>query len=190
MRSNWAGALLLAVACTAPLVAQPPEEPAAGEATPAELIRQEQDSESLRWVGTVRARLSYPQRFSVGLGAMAAPQPAEHECIAVCHYRGLIAQIEPGISGGQFSIGWARLVAERRRDAPLLTDVYVGWGIRAAVLRTWGNSGLTPEEQTLAGIEGQFSVARVGFSLGVMYRLSPDHERSRYLVTAGIGWGF
>lgn len=190
MRSNWAAALPLAVACSAPLVAQPAEEPAAGAASPAALVRQEQDSESLRWVGTVRARLSYPQRFSVGLGTLAAPRPAEHECVEVCLYRGLIAQIEPGISGGQFSIGWARLVADRRGAAPLLTNVYVGWGLRATLLRTWGDSGLTPEEQTLAGIEGQFSVARVGFSLGVMYRLSPDHERSPYLVTGGLGWGF
>lgn len=190
MRSNWVGALLLAVACTAPLVAEPLEEPAASETPLAELIRQEKDSESLRWVGIIRARLSYPQRFSVGLGAMAAPQPAEHECIEVCLYRGPIAQIEPGISGGQISFGWARLVADRRREGPFLTDVYIGWGIRAAVLRTWRNSGLTPEEQTLVGIEGQVSVARVGFTLGVMYRLSPDHERSRYLVVGGIGWGF
>jgi len=141
-------------------------------------------------VGTLRARLSYPQIASVGVGALWAAQPEDHECVEVCHYRGLIMQAEPGLSGGQFSVGWGRLVADRRRDGPFLTDVYVGWGLRAAVLRTWGDSPLDPEDQTLVGLEGQAAVARVGFTLGVMRRISPEQGGGRTVVTGGIGWGF
>jgi len=43
--------------------------------------------------------------------------------------------------------------------------------------------------RTFAGAELDFSVARVNFGLGLLYRISNGSERP-WLVTGGIGWGF
>jgi hypothetical protein len=165
------------------------EEPGTSSSI-ADQLRDEQQRRARRWVGAARARITYPQKVSVGLGFLTAKMPADYACDSVCQYRGLILEVEPGVAGGQVSMGYARVVAESRGNPAFLTDVYVGWGVRGAVLRTWGDSPLTPEDQTLVGIEGQFTIARVGFSLGVFYRVSPEAGSNSTRITGGIGWGF
>jgi len=64
-----------------------------------------------------------------------------------------------------------------------------GFGAKALVMRTWGDSPLTPQDQTLAGVEGEFTVARVNFSLGILRSLADDRD-DPWVVTGGIGWGF
>ncbi len=65
----------------------------------------------------------------------------------------------------------------------------MGFAVKAALLRTWGNATLDPPGQTFAGVEGAFTVTRVNFSLGLFGRLSDRGDRD-WLATAGIGWGF
>ena len=157
----------------------------------AEQVRADVDATSLRWLGTARARFSTPLEFSVGVGALVARLPDSHDCVEFCEYRGLVLQAEPGTAGGQLGVGFARLMSRSRPASPFLTDVYVGWGARAVVLRTWGDSGLDPRAQTLAGVEAQFTLVRFSFSAGVLRRISSSHDDAdRFVYTAGIGWGF
>ncbi len=157
----------------------------------AERVRADVDATSLRWLGTARARYSTPLQFSIGVGALVARLPDSHDCVEFCEYRGLVLQVEPGTAGGQLGVGFARLMSRRRPSSPFLTDVYVGWGARAVVLRTWGDSGLDPRAQTLAGLEAQFTLVRFSFSAGVMRRISSAHDDAdRFVYTAGFGWGF
>ena len=157
----------------------------------AEQVQAEVDETSLRWLAITRVRYSTPLEFSVGAGAVVARVPASHECVAFCEFRGFVAQLEPGLAGGQFGIGYARLVGTRKPRTAFLNNVYVGWSARAVLVRTWGDSKLDPARQTLAGFEGQFALPRITFNLGVLRRISSAHEDAdRYLYTAGIGWGF
>ena len=154
-------------------------------------MRADVDATSLRWFGTARARYSTPLQFSIGVGALVTRLPDSHDCVEFCEYRGLVLQAEPGTAGGQLGVGFARLMGRRRPSSPFLTDVYVGWGARAVVLRTWGDSGLDPSVQTLAGLEAQFTLVRFSFSAGVMRRISSAHDDAdRFVYTAGFGWGF
>jgi hypothetical protein len=98
-------------------------------------------------------------------------------------------QIEPGLTGGQLSAGWARVLGEKKNNKFFLHDVYVAFGAKAVLMRTWGDSPLHPQDQTLAGVEGEFTIARVNFSLGLLRSLA-DRPEDRWVITGGLGWGF
>jgi len=108
----------------------------------------------------------------------------------VCDMRGMVAQIEPGLAGGQASLGFARVIAQAGEFERVLSKFYLAYGVKAALLRTWGDSPLNPEHQTLAGIEGEFSIDRVNFRLGVFHRISNIGSKEGITVTGGLGWGF
>ena len=177
----------LLVAPWMPARAEPPPPPA--EITVETVAAYDADLER-RVVGIWRVRLSHPQKLSLGLTAMLSRQPADYECVATCLYRGWRIQAEPGLAGGQLSVGWASLVGDRKRKKHFLTDVYLGYGVRATLLRTWGDAGVTPADQTFAGLEADFTVTRVNFSLGLMHRVSSGSAEEDWIVTGGMGWGF
>ena len=188
-----AGALalgLLALPATAREVGDDPSaEPSSSEI--ADRVRADVDETSLRWLGIARVRYSTPLEFSAGGGAILARMPASYDCTTFCEYRGFVAQIEPGSAGGQLGVGYARVIAARKPRFAFLNNVYVGWGARAVLVRTWGDSELDPARQTLAGFEGQFALPRITFNVGVLRRISSAHQDAdRYVYTAGIGWGF
>lgn len=154
-------------------------------------VQADVDETSLRWLGIARVRYSIPLEFSAGGGAVLARMPASYDCATFCEYRGFVAQIEPGSAGGQLGLGYARVIATPKPRSAFLNNVYVGWSARAVLVRTWGDSGLDPARQTLAGFEGQFALPRITFNLGVLRRISSAHEDAdRYVYTAGVGWGF
>lgn len=142
-----------------------------------------------RWYGLTRLRWSYPQKFSAGFGAMLVEQPKDADCSTGCMVHGWHFEVEPGLYGVQGSVGWGKLVAETGRTKRLLHTVYFGWALRGVVLRTWGDSPLKPQSQTLAGLEVDFSIIRLNFSAGVMRSLSAQTNRE-WVYTVGMGWGF
>jgi len=136
------------------------------------------------------ADLSYPKRVSGSLAVLFASVPTYLDCRGVCDMRGMVAQIEPGLAGGQASLGFARVIAQAGEFERVLSKFYLAYGVKAALLRTWGDSPLNPEHQTLAGIEGEFSIDRVNFRLGVFHRISNIGSKEGITVTGGLGWGF
>lgn len=180
--------LVLAAACGAGR-AQAEDE----TASPADLTRQleahDRDLETRR-VGLLRLRLSYPQRLSGAVGLMRVRQPADYDCTTVCDYRGPFVQVEPGMAGIQLGAGYAVLVGERRRNEHYLASVYVGFGIKGVIARTWDPGSLDPPDQTLVGVEGAFTITSVNFSLGLLRSVSSGPVDERWVVTGGLGWGF
>jgi hypothetical protein len=154
-----------------------------------QILKEERDS-VLRIVGLGRLRVSHPQRTSVAVGAMLARQPTTYDCTAVCEYKGLYLQAEPGYSGGRISAGYAVLMGEKGNNERFLSKVYMGYGVKGALLRTWNSAALTPSDQTLLGIEGDFTIIGVNFSVGLFRHVGAGDPDDPWVLSGGIGWGF
>lgn len=137
---------------------------------------------------TLRVRFAWPQQAAFAPGILFHRQPADFDCRGICSYRGAQAQVEVGTGGVQVAAGWSRLVGETDEDGMLLNRVYMGFGVRGALLRTFAGSPFDPEPRTLAGVEGAWTAARISLTLAV-YR-SVDGRRGRFVVGGGVGWGF
>ncbi len=144
----------------------------------------------LRVFGLVGAFLDRPKTVSGTIGALLAHPRATDDCHSVCLMSGGYLQLEGGLHGAQLSLGYASLVGETGPGRRWITSALLGAGLEAALLRTWAGSPLTPEAQTLAGLEGQIAVAHVGFRLGVFHRVSGARDGSPWVVTAALGWGY
>jgi len=164
-----------------------PDPPTADQAM--QQVRDELASVEDRWYGITRARWSYPQKYSVAMGAILTEQRKDADCSNPCMMHGWHFEVEPGLYGVQGSVGWGKLVAEAGSSGRLMHTVYLGWAFRGVVLRTWGDSPLMPTAQTLAGVEASFSLLRLNYSIGVLRSLSSKAD-SDWVFAAGIGWGF
>ena len=152
-------------------------------------VEEELNTLERRWYGLMRFRWSYPQKFSAGLGAVVVQQPRDLDCAVSCMLYGWHFGIEPGLYGIQGSVGWGKLVGETGRSRRFIHTVSYGWAVRGVVMRTWGESPLTPQSQTLVGLEADYNVLRVNLSVGVMRSLSSEAFHD-WVFTAGIGWGY
>lgn len=146
-----------------------------------------------RWYGLMRIRWQDTQLFSAGLGAMRVQQPRDSNCSIGCALQGWHFEVEPGLYGIQAGVGWGKLVGETGRTKRLVHTVHFGWNVRGVVLRTWGDSSLYPQAQTLAGIEASISIVRLNVSAGLLRSLysGPGEEFGEdWVITTGFGWGF
>lgn len=175
-----------------------PGNPANNPQTTARTRALEQVSEELsdlewRWYGLMRIRWQDTQLFSAGLGAMRVKQPRNSNCSIGCALQGWHFEVEPGLYGIQAGVGWGRLVGETGRTKRLVHTVHFGWNVRAVVMRTWGDSSLYPQSQTLAGMEASISIVRLNISAGLLRSLysGPGEEYGEdWVITTGFGWGF
>ncbi len=142
-----------------------------------------------RGVGLLRVRAGYPQIASAALSALVVREPADCQCANFCALRGFHAQLDVGITAATLSAGYASIDARRRLGWPFATAVFLGYGLRAALMRSYAPSSLVPPVATYGGVEGSFSIAHVSFTLGCLRRLDSG-EGGHWLWTGGIGWGF
>lgn len=178
--------------------ANPPGEPAPTPQTTEtaralDQVREELTDLETRWYGLMRIRWQDTQLFSAGLGAMRVKQPRNTNCSTGCALQGWHFEVEPGVYGIQAGLGWGRLVGETGRTKRLVHTVHFGWNVRGVVMRTWGDSSLYPQSQTLAGVEASLSIIRMNISAGLLRSLysGPGEEYGDdWVVTAGFGWGF
>ena len=168
--------------------------PQTTEQTPAlDQVREELGNLETRWYGLMRIRWQDTQLFSAGLGAMRVKQPRNSNCSIGCAIQGWHFEVEPGLYGIQAGVGWGKLVGETGRTRRLVHTVHFGWNVRGVVLRTWGDSSLYPQSQTLAGIEASLSIVRLNISAGLLRSLysGPGEEFGEdWVITTGFGWGF
>lgn len=165
-------------------------DPAAPRSEIEHHVLKETTDVEIRSIGLLRARAGHPQRLSASMGWMRTRQPVSWDCRTVCDHRGPLVQVEPGLSGFQVAVGWGHLIGETRRGATVLRSVYFGYGAKAVALRSFAGSPLDPEQQTLVGAEGDFTIASVNFSLSVLHRVSSGRRGDRWVVGWGLGWGF
>ena len=152
-------------------------------------VRAELEDTEHRWYGLIRARYSSSQLLSVGLGVIFVEQPKTEKCAIGCMLHGWQFAVEPGVYGLQGSVGWGRLAGETGQLKHLIPTVYFGWAVRAAVLRTWGNSRPIAPDQTFAGVEANFSILRINFAAGIMHSLA-SNSPDQWLYSGSVGWGF
>jgi hypothetical protein len=169
--------------------ARPPEDPAMEERLSARLRALEKDS-SRRAFGLWGVRFSYPMRAGASAGVILPTLPRSDDCHSVCDVRGPLLRLTAGEAGSQLTLGWGRAVAETGESSWLLSSTYLGYSLEVGVLRTRGNSPLTPSRQTRVGVEGTFTITRVRFSLGAFASAGSGHVRRRWLLTGGLGLGF
>ena len=93
--------------------------------------------------------------------------------------------------GARSRVGYGKLIGGKQHREEFLSQIYVGWGIKAALLRTWAEqANLNPPNQSFLGLEGSATVINVNFSLGVFRHVGSSDADDDWRVTGGIGWGF
>ncbi|MGD8441304.1 MAG: hypothetical protein PVG53_12255 [Holophagae bacterium] len=140
-------------------------------------------------LGLAGLHLSYPQVVSASLAVMATSQPASYDCRTPCNFRGPFAELEPGLGGIRFSVGWARIGGSTGRRGAFLRAAYIGLAYKLTVLRTWGDDGWVPGNRTFAGVELGVPVAQANVGLGLLARVDGGEGR-RWTITGSLGWGF
>lgn len=143
-----------------------------------------------RKVGLLGLRLSNPLRLSGSLGGMYVRQHRDYDCTTVCDFRGPFYQFEPGLTGAKLGVGYGTIVGEKERNRHYLRRVLVGFGIKGALMRTWGDASFGRSNETFLGTEADFTVTQVNFRLGLFRSVSADADEDPWMVTGGIGWGF
>jgi len=148
------------------------------------------DPERSRTAGVLSATWSYPTKATLGFGVIATRMPANFECQTPCRFQGVTLQGTAGLGGGELAIGYGSLVGETGGGRWMLRRVFFGYGVRAAVVRTWGSSTLDPAGATFAGVEGALTIAQFGLKLGVFHRIEPVPGQTDWRIFGGAGWGF
>ncbi len=169
---------------------QPPaaEAQASREALDAELRRETEREHEL--FGLARARVSYPQLASLGLGMLIGERSKAYDCTIQCEVDGWLASVEAGAGGAVFNLGPAYLIGELGDNRYFLSRRYMGYAVRGSVMRTWGDTAYRPDREWLAGLEGEFTVVSLNLTLGVYRRIGEHGRGEPWLVSGGIGWGF
>jgi hypothetical protein len=146
--------------------------------------------EKTRTAGLLRVHWDYPAKASLGFGVVVAKLPSSFECHTSCLFHGLTVQGAAGLGGGEVAVGYASVIGETGRGDWLLRHAYVGYGVRAAAVRTWGASTLDPHGATYLGVEGAMVIAQFGLRIGVFRRTEPVVGEKDWRIFGGVGWGF
>jgi hypothetical protein len=155
-----------------------------------DLVRARDADRERRVYGLARVHWDYPLKLTGGSGIFVTSLPRDYDCTTTCPMRGFTFQGAVGTGGGEASVGYASMVAETGRSRWFLRHVYVGYGVRAAYVRTWGASTLSPEGDDFLGLQTAFTIAQFSLTLGAFRRVPSDDPGSPTKVFGGIGWGF
>ncbi|HEX4823800.1 MAG TPA: hypothetical protein VFV19_05780 [Candidatus Polarisedimenticolaceae bacterium] len=140
--------------------------------------------------GLIRAALEYPGQVSFTFGTIVTSMPADYDCTTVCPYRGATVQGTVGWGAGKLAIGYGSLVGETGAAKWLLKRVYLGYGLRMALLRTWGSSNLDPHGVTFWGGEAAFTITQFSITAGAYRPVDPGADPRSWRLFGGVGWGF
>jgi len=153
-------------------------------------VRAHDADRSRRVYGLARIHWDYPTELTGGSGILVTKLPRDYDCTTTCPMRGFTLQGALGTGGAEASFGYASMVAETGKSHDFLRHVYVGYGIRAAYVRTWGSSNLSPEGDDFVGVQSGWTIAQFSVTFGVFRRVPASDPGDRTKVFAGLGWGF
>lgn len=152
-------------------------------------IREEQVGRPIRGFRLWRVGWYRPLGGAVSLGWLRAPFAAEEHCTGLCELRGTFFQATAGAGGGALAVGRTQLLGSLRRNDRTLKEASLAWGVKATLLRTWGDPVGRSGGETFAGPGFEFSIARVNLEIQLLRRISgsgPDE----WLAVWGFGMGF
>ena len=195
-RARFAHVVVAAALIAAATSASRAQEPASAPLTDQERLaaidrelRRETEREH-QLFGLARARVSYPQLASVGLGMLIGERSKAYDCTIQCEVDGWLASVEAGVGGAVWSLGPAYLIGELGDNKYFLSRRYMGYSVRGSVMRTWGDTPYRPDREWHAGVEGQFTVVSLNLTLGIYRRIGEHGHGEPWLFSGGIGWGF
>ena len=183
-----AAAALLLLALAAPARAEGDTPP--GEADPTEAIHLEAEDRVRRAIGLWGLGYSWPMEVYGSVSVLFTSVPASYDCRTTCKFKGLLLQLEPSFEALRLNLGYAVAIGETGSVRPFLAKTYLAYGLNASLLRTFSNSTLDPPEQTLAGVEGVFTITNVNFSLGLYHHVAGGPPEQDWLLTIALGYGF
>lgn len=123
-------------------------------------------------------RIGEPQQASVALGILAG---SRWQARGREHARDVALFVEPGLSAGRVSLGYA---AYGR-------GMGSGAAITATALRTWRNPwGVRPDVTYLGGELSVWPLVFIGPRVGVFHSVSPGAAAKRWLFSLDLGVGF
>lgn len=88
-----------------------------------------------------------------------------------------VIQAEVGIGGGKIALGL---------DSTGIGDF--GYGLKAAIIRTWIEPLEVDDNQTFLGLEGEISIYQLIFNIGGYRRVGDGDDD--WLLSAGLGFFF
>jgi len=183
-----AAASLASAAETPPTEHPVPETPGAHPTI--DEVRAEEARRETRAYVVGRISWSYPQKAGGALGAIVSRIPSDYDCTTTCLLRGLMVQGSAGLGGGELALGYGSLVGETGASRRFLRHPYVGWGARAAFVRTWGLSELEPQGASFVGAEAAVTIAQFNLVVGLFHELGSEPSGRGVRVFGGAGWGF
>jgi len=151
-------------------------------------IAAEDADRETRLVVLQRVGWIHPSGPSGSLALMLARLEPNADCATLCSLLGPYAQLDGGLAGGRLSIGYGQVLGELRRGR-LLTHAYLGFGVKATLLRTWGDPAGAPPATTYFGGTMEVAIAKVNLELGALRRIQGRRD-DRWLFTWGLGVGF
>lgn len=123
-------------------------------------------------------RVGEPQQASIAVGILAG---SRWQARGRDHARDAALFVEPGLSAGRVSLGYA---AYGR-------GLGSGKAIAATVLRTWRNPwGVDPNVTYAGGELFVWPLVFVGPRVGVFHSVSPGSSANRWLFSVDLGVGF
>jgi len=123
-------------------------------------------------------RIGEPQQASVAVGVLAG---SRWQANGRDHARDVALFVEPGLSAGRVSLGYA---AYGR-------GLGSGAAITATVLRTWRNPwGVRPNVTYAGGELFLWPLVFIGPRVGVFHSISPGNAANRWLFSVDLGIGF
>jgi hypothetical protein len=117
---------------------------------------------------TLQLRVSTPMIVSGAAGLRFGPPDGRYQPAL---------EVEAGVGGGRVAVGLDNHGAGS-----------FGYGIKGALLRTWIEPIGVDENQSFLGVEGEWSIKRMIFSLGGYRRISAGDDD--WLASAGIAIRF
>lgn len=168
----------------------PPPSPEPSTLGPLEAaIAREASSRPVRSFTLWRAGWYRPLGPSAGAALLRAPFRRGQHCIELCELDGPFLELTAGSGGGELSLGWTQFLGRLHADDRTMAEASLAWGLKATVLRTWGDPVGQEPGATFAGPAFEFSVARVNLELGLLRRLDGPGSGD-WLTVWGLGFGF
>lgn len=141
-------------------------------------------------VAVGRVRYAFPTGVSASVAEIRYRLPDGWPCVDVCRYQGVMTRLEIGLEGARIDVGWARAYGRVRPGRAWMREAYLGYAVSGTFVRTFSDAPGDVAERTWVGAEASFTITRVNFTFGAMYRVAGEPLGDRYRLTGGLGWGF
>ena len=149
-----------------------------------------------RFRHTYSITCSFPQYVSCGITGIICLNQKRWSTDVGASVAGLLVQLEPGLGGVKLAAGYGFISSTRNftghRLGPLghMGIPYLGYALKAVVLRTAYRPWNLPAGGSYAGAEAQFNFLMLDLRAGVLGQVDGRDWTRPWAATWGVGVGF